>query len=200
MNPNEIFSTRIRWLCVVVSISNAAFSFFLSPLASLSPVILALAAILQPRFPQIASWIVWIEAANWTLGLVPLSYAALLSLPAYRDAAAIAPVIFLLLSTVLFLWLDVELLIDGIQRIRHRRAKVFDFRPMGRPMLVFSVLLNFWAVVSICSVAHRGRHGLYEILNLLVWVVAAVSLDTRIISNQYARSVGHGLSDRGLQD
>jgi hypothetical protein len=187
MNVDDAFPRRIRWLAIVAGIVDAAFLFFGSPLSSLSPIVLVVAVVLQPRWPLLGRWITWILAAIWTLNMVQLSYALLLSFPPYRDAVVILPACFLLLSTILFLWLDLELIAEAIKRMRDHRTKALEDPPVSRSMLIFCVLLNIWAVASAITVLYRGyqTRSPNQILNVFVWAAAAIALDAAVVRRHF---------------
>jgi hypothetical protein len=187
MNEDDIFSRRIRWLAILAGVVDAAFLFFGSPLSSLSPLILILAVVLQPRLPLLGRWITWIWAAIWTLNMVPLSYALLLSFPPYRDAAVILPSCLLLLSTVLFLWLDLELIAEAIKRMRDHRSRALEEPPVSRSMLIFCVILNAWAVASAITVLSRGYQvrSPNQIVKVFVWAAAAIALDATVVRRNF---------------
>ncbi|MGA7219104.1 MAG: hypothetical protein WBX38_12345 [Candidatus Sulfotelmatobacter sp.] len=155
------FSTRIRWLAVAVGLSAAALFWFLSPVAALVPAVLPLLVVLQPRLPdlgkRIVKWFVWIWAFGWSQGLVILCVLLLKDFPNGRNL--VGPRISSLISTVLILWLDTELIIDGVGRIRvWRSTPAQDPRPIKAGLWMFAAALNLWIGWGLASLI-ANYHG-----------------------------------------
>ena len=183
MEPHDVFSRKILWLAIAVGLSAAALSSFLSPLAAFVPALLPLGAALQPSLPdpgkRIVKWFIWAWALGWSPYLVVVSFLLLLN----RLPQAHYFVVLRVLSTVsalLILWWDIELIVDGVRRIRMSRSTPAQQpRPVGLGLWILAVAFNFcvgWGLVNTISVYH-GVGDLYMLLMSMVLAVIVVIFD-----------------------
>ncbi len=183
MEQCDVFSRKIRWLAIAVGLSAAALNCFLSPLAAVVPMLLPLAAALQPSLPdpgkQIVKWFIWVWAFGWSQGLVVLSFLMLNNnLPGTHYFVVLR--VLTTLSTLLVLWWDIELIIDGARRIRIlRSAPAQQPRPVGLGLWILAIVLNLWVgwgVVNMISIYH-GVGDLYALLMSTVEALIVVAFD-----------------------
>lgn len=133
----SLFSTRLR--CVAVA-SGVASALALFPIwFLLHPALLITGGIIQPRHPSAGRWLVWIGAVN--VGMITLIYDAMLfphpwSHPDYMTVA-------FSVTTILLLWCCVELVVDGIRRLRARSSMPPPVpRPVSRGVWVLALVLS----------------------------------------------------------
>jgi hypothetical protein len=187
MEQCEVFSRKIRWLAIAVGLSAAALFSFLSPVAALVPALLPLAAALQPRLPdpgkRIVKWFVWAWAIGWSQGLVVLSFLMFTNnLPGTHYFVALR--ILSVLSAVLILWCDIELIIDGARRIRIRRsALVQEPHPVGLGLWILAIVLTLWVgwgLANIISI-YQGMGDLLTLVMAIVEALIVVAFDIYLI-------------------
>jgi hypothetical protein len=181
VEQTDIFSQRIRWLAIAVGVSAAALSCFLSPLAALVPALLPLGAALQPRLPdpgkQIVKWFIWVWALGWSPYLVGISSLLLLNGLSHAHYFVVLRVLSML-SALLILWWDIELIIDGTRRIRMwRSAPSQEPRPVGLGLWILAVTLNLWVGWSLLNVM-SVYHGVGDLYMLVMSMVLAVIVAT----------------------
>jgi hypothetical protein len=182
MEQSDVFSRRIRWLAIGVGLSTSALFFFWSPLAVFAPGLLPLGAALQPRLSdlgkRIVKWFIWVWALGWSPGLVVLSF---LVLPDILRRTTHASVVLgvaslIVVSALLILWWDVELIMDGVRRIRiWRSAPIKEPRPVALGLWVLAVALNLWVGWGLVNTtaSYRGAGDLYA-GNLYALVLSTV--------------------------
>jgi len=197
MEQHDVFSRKIRWLAIAVGLSAAALFSFLSPLAAFVPALLPLAAALQPRLPdpgkQIVKWFIWVWAFGWSQGLVVLSVLMLNNSLPHAHYFVVLRVLSTI-SALLILWWDVELIIDGVRRIRiWRSAPAQEPRPVSLGLWMFAVALNLWVgwgLVNIISIYH-GVGDLYALVMSIVEAVIVIAFDAyltwRVVKLRRAR-------------
>ena len=182
MEQRDVFSRKIRWLAVAVGLSAAASFYFLSPLAALLPVLLPLAAVLQPSLSdlgkRIVKWFIWAWAFGWSPGLVLLSLLMLNHLPRARHFVVL--IVSSSISALLILWWDIELILDAARRIRiWRSAQVEAPRPVGPGLWILAVAFTLWfgwGLVRMISIYH-GPGDLYALVMSIVEVAIVVAFD-----------------------
>jgi hypothetical protein len=143
-------------LAVAAGLSAAVSLFFLGPLAALVPIVLPLVALLQPMLPdagkRIVKWLIWILAIGWTQGIVVLSFLLLRNLPPQRHDLVVLRVSSLI-SALLVLWLDIELITDAVRRVRIWRSPPRqEPRPVALGLWIFAAALNLWMGWGLVSV------------------------------------------------
>jgi hypothetical protein len=183
MEQHDVFSRKIRWLAIAVGLSAAALSCFLSPLAALMPALLPVGAALQPSLPdpgkRIVKWFIWTWAFGWSPYLVGLSLLMLLNDLPHAHYFVVLRVLSTL-STLLILWWDIELIVDGTRRIRiWRSAPVQEPGPVSWGLWTFAVTLNLWVgwgFVNITSIYH-GAGDLYALAMSIVEALFVVAFD-----------------------
>jgi hypothetical protein len=84
-------------------------------------------------------------------------------------------------SALLILWWDIELIVDGIRRIRKwRSAPVQEPRPVGLGLWMFAVALNLWlgwGLIGMISTYHGDAGGVYALAMSMVEAVVVVAFD-----------------------
>jgi hypothetical protein len=183
MEQHDVFSRKILWLAIAVGLSAAALSSFLSPLAALVPALLPLGAALQPNLPdsgkRIVKWFIWAWALGWSPYLVVVSFLLLLNNLPHAHYFVVLRVLSMV-SALLILWWDIELIVDGARRIRMwRSAPAQEPRPVGLGLWILAVAVNSWVgwgLVKIISIYH-GVGDLYMLIMSLVLAVIVVLFD-----------------------
>jgi hypothetical protein len=155
MEQTDVFSRRIRWLALAVGLFSSASFFFLSPFAALGPLLMPLAVLFQPKLPDvgkgIVKWLSWIWALGWSQGLFVLSTVMLSDSPSNRYLIVLRT--FVAMSVLLILWLDVELIADGVRRVQKwRSGPAQEQRPVGLGLWIFAAALNLWIIWGLISV------------------------------------------------
>jgi hypothetical protein len=185
MEPH-VFSRRMRWLAIAVGLSAAALNCFLSPLAAVVPMLLPLAAALQPSLPdpgkQIVKWFIWAWALVWSPYLVGLSFLLMPNNLPHTHYFVVLRVLSTV-SALLTLWWDIELIVDGARRILiWRSAPVQEPRPVGLGLWMFAIALNLWVgwgLVNVISIYH-GAGDLYMLLMAIVEALIVVAFDIHL--------------------
>jgi hypothetical protein len=184
MEQDDVFSSRIRWLAVAIGLSTAALFYFLSPLAAI-PALLPLSAALQPRLSdpgkRFVKWLIWVWAAGWTPELVLL---AVLYFPRYVDFVIPSLSSLIAASALISLWLDVELIVDGIKRIRiWRSAPPKELRPVARSLWVLAIFLSLWVGWGLLRTLgmYHGYGDLLALIMSMVEAIAVVAFDISLI-------------------
>jgi hypothetical protein len=139
MEQADVFPRRIRWLAIATGIASALALF---PALLLQYSILLIAGgIIQPRFPSVGKWLVWVGAAGLSVMLVTydvLFFPGPLPHPHYMRLTFSA-------STVLVVWCCVELVADGVKRMHASRSMVpVEPRPVSRGLWIFAIILSLW--------------------------------------------------------
>jgi hypothetical protein len=186
MEPTDVFSWRIRWLAIFVGLSAAALFFFLSTLAALVPALLPLGAALQPRLSdpgkRLVKWFIWAWAFGWSPGLVLLAFRMRSGFPLDRDFVTLSVSSLLIASALLILWWDVELIVDGVRRLRIWRSEPpKEPRPVGRGTWIFAFLLNLWAGWGLLRGLTMYHRDLYALTMMLVEAIIVAAFDISLI-------------------
>ena len=187
MGPSDVFPGRIRWLAVALGLSAAASFWFLSPFAAIVPCAMPLGMVLQPRLPdlgkRIVKWYVWVWAVGWSQGLVILCVLMFTEFPKGRDLGVLR--ILSLTSAVLILWLDTELVIDGVRRIRMwRSTPAQDPRPVKLGLWIFAACLNLWVGwgLASCIANNQGFAGdVYALVLAMLGTAFVLAFDAYLI-------------------
>jgi hypothetical protein len=184
MEPPDVFSRRIRWLAIAVGLSAAALSCFISPLAALVPALLPLGAALQSSLPdpgkRIVKSFIWAWALVWSPYLVGLSSLLMPNNLPHTHYFVVLRVLSTV-SALLTLWWDIELIVDGVRRIRMwRSAPAQEPRPVNWGLWIFAIGLNLWVgwgLVNVISIYH-GAGDLYMLVMSIVEALIVVAFDT----------------------
>lgn len=184
MQQCDIFSSTIRWLAIAVGIAVATLFSILSPLAAAVPLMLPLAAVLQPHLPdvgkRIVMWFVWVWAFGWSSGLVVISVLLFNNFPRAHDFVVPSISSLMVVSALLILWWDIELIIDGVKRIRiWRSAPVQEVRPVSLALWILAAVLTLWfgcGLVRTISIYH-GVGDIYALVMSIVEVGIVVAFD-----------------------
>ncbi len=176
MELDDLFSRKIRWLAIVVGLSAAALSCFLTPLAAFVPALLALGAASQPSLPdpgkRIVKWFMWAWALGWSPYLVGLSFLLLNSLPHTHYFMALR--VSSTLSTLLILWWDIELIADGTKRmVIWCSAPVQQPRPVSWGLWILAAALNLWVGWGLANIISI-YHGVGDLSTLVMSMAEAV--------------------------
>jgi hypothetical protein len=185
MEQDDVFPRRIRWLAIATGLSTAGLYCFLTPFAVLGPAMLILGALLEPRFPRQGKWIIWFWAFGWSMALVPLALVLFHNFPRDHEYMMLVLASLLIASTLLVLWLDEELIVDGIRRIRIWRSTPATVpRPVGRGTWIIAIFLNLWvgSGVVVLAGAYHDANDLYTVAMALVWVVIVLMIDITLIT------------------
>src|SRR5271156_2697418 len=116
MDGTAIFPKRIRWLAIATGVA-AALALFPALLLQ-PPALLIVGGIIQPCFPGTGKWFVWAGAVLLAPALITydvMLFPRPLLLPGYVWLTF--PV-----STILLVWCCVELVADGLKRMRAWRS------------------------------------------------------------------------------
>lgn len=182
MEKTDIFSARIRWVAIATGIASALALFPI--LYLLYPALLIAGGLIQPRFPTIGKWFVWVGAAE--LWPVLITY----------DVYVLFPHPFQLLYmgltfsalTALLIWCSVELIADGINRLRLRGSMPqAQSQPVGWGVWIFGTVLNFMAVWMAYGLIGWGRQpdhiaaDIHLFLTPLVTAVIVIAFDISVI-------------------
>lgn len=186
MEQSEIFSRKIRWLAIAVGIAVAALFSFLSPLAAAVPLLLPLAVVLQPSLSdlgrRLVMWFVWVWALGWTPGLVALSIQGVPDIlhRTTHDFVVLSVLSLMAVSVLLILWWDIELIIDGVRRIRiWRSAPGQRALPVSLVQWILAAVLTLWSgwvLIRTIGIYH-GVGDIYALVMSIVEVVIAVAFD-----------------------
>jgi hypothetical protein len=142
VKDSNLFSIRLRCVAVAAGIASALALFPIWFL--LQPALLIAGGVIQPRHPSAGRWLVWIGAVN--LAIITLMYDVMLFQhprlhPDYMTVA-------FSVSTILLLWCYVELVVDGIKRLRARGSTPPPVpRPVSRGIWVLALVLSLLVVL-----------------------------------------------------
>jgi hypothetical protein len=175
-------------LAVAAGLSAAVSFFFLGPLAALVPVVLPLVALLQPKLPdagkRIVKWLIWILAIGWTQGIVVLSFLLLRYLPPQRHDLVVLRVSSLV-SALLILWLDIELIADAVRRVRILRSPPRqEPRPVGLGLWIFAAALNLWmgwGLVSVIGIYRAIAGQAYSLVLSMIEAAIVLVFDAYLV-------------------
>jgi hypothetical protein len=182
MEKTDIFSARMRWVAIATGIASALALFPI--LYLLYPALLIAGGLIQPRFPTTGRWLVWAGAAElWTV-LITYDVYVLFPHPFQLPYMGLA----FSASTVLLIWCSVELIVEGINRLRIRRSMLrAEPQPVGWGVWIVAAVLNFM-VVWVAYGLIGWRRQLYPIapeINLfltpLVTAVIVIAFDIFLI-------------------
>lgn len=186
MEQSDVFSRKIRWFAISVGLSVSALFCFLSPSAAIVPMLLPLAAALQPSLPdpgkQIVKWFIWVWAFGWSPGLVVLGFLMVDNLPHTRFFLVLRGVSTL--SALLILWWDIELIVDGTSRIRiWRSAPAQEPRPVSLALWIFAVALNLWlgwGFIGMINTYHGDAGGIFALAMSIVETMIVIVFDIHL--------------------
>ena len=195
MQRLEIFSGRARLSAVATGVASGLALF---PVLMLQyPFLLIVGGIIQPRFPSVGRWFIWIGAIE--LWVMLITYDVILLRPGQASeymAASFSA------STILLAWCSVELIADGANRLRARRAM-----PRAKPQRVgwglwtVAAVFNLWAAWIACGLflwymqpgaPHPREDGFYPFLAPIVTVLIIIVFDAwlarRITAMRYLQA------------
>jgi hypothetical protein len=184
MEQTDIFSPRIRWLAVATGVA-AAFA-LLPILFFLYPGLLIVGGIIQPRFPTAGKWFVWVGAASLWVDVIVYDEMMFQDLRGQTKSPQYMVLTFLA-TTVLLTWCSVELIADGLKRIRARRSMPpAEPRPVSRGVWSFAVVLNLflgWVAANWVLAPIRYPHAtsFYTLTMALLQALPVVALDISLI-------------------
>jgi hypothetical protein len=184
MEQTDIFSERIRRLAIAAGIVSALALFPIFFL--LYPALLIVGGMIQPRYPTIGKWFVWAGAAN--LWVVVVVYDAMISPHPWRQPKSpIYMVVTFWATTVLLIWCSVELVVDGLKRMRARRSMApVEVRPVSLGLWIFAVVLNLllgWVAAGWALAPSQYRHtgDFYPFAVTLLQSLPVVAFDISLI-------------------
>ncbi len=156
MEETNILPKRVRRLAIATGIASALALFPI--LFLLYPALLILGGVIQPRFPSTGRWLVWAGAAM--LGAPLIVYDIML----FVRPEGRAPLNMTLTfppATILLAWCYVELVANGVRRLRGRRFRApEESRPIGWGPWAVAALLTFYMAWDL-----GGLLGWYRGLN-----------------------------------
>jgi hypothetical protein len=187
MEPPEVFSKKIRWLAVATGFSTGALCYFWSPVAAFLPTLVPLIVLSQSRFSDFwksfVKWLLWIWALAWTQGLFALCILLLNDSNNGRNLIALR--VASLSSGVLVVWLDIELLVDAVGRIRSScSAEAHEPTPVGVGLWIFAGALNLWMVSGLAAmigIYHAVAGQLYSLVLSIVEGAIVLVFDVYLI-------------------
>jgi hypothetical protein len=200
MEQTAIFSQRIRWLAIATGIAAALALFPI--LFLLYPALLIAGGIIQPRYPGTGKWFVWAGAAN--LWAVVIVYDAMMFPHPWRlSENPIYMVLPFSATTVLLTWCSVELIADGLKRLRTRRSMPpAEPRPVSRGVWILAVVLNLllcWEAVGWALAPSRDRSSgnfystlAMSLVQAATFVALDISLMRRVVKLRRVRRAGLG--------
>jgi hypothetical protein len=145
-----VVSAKVRWLAIAAGCSAASFG-----VAGFGLCFLILGAAIQPRAPITARWLMWIGALLLTLLEVSLApemilEGAKLLRSGHGTEGAPAYGLLLYLSTILVIWCDVALVMDGLRR----RGSQWVRGSLDWVVWIVASALSTWCVLTSTSATH----------------------------------------------
>jgi hypothetical protein len=184
MEQTDIFSERIRRLAIATGIVSALALFPI--LFLLYPALLIVGGMIQPRHPTMGKWFVWAGAAN--LSVVVVMYDAMMSPHPWRQPSSPAyMVVTFWATTVLLMWCSVELVVDGLKRMRARRLMPsVEVRPVSPAVWILAGVLSLFvgrnAVGWVLEPTWRQHADIFYLLGItVVQAVLVVAFDISLI-------------------
>ncbi len=185
MEQTDIFSSRIRWLAIATGVASALALFPI--LFLLYPALLIAGGLMQARFPTTGKWLVWAGAANlWPVVIV---YDVMMfPNPWGQTKDPVIMVVQFAATTLLLTWCSVELVADGLKRIRVLRStQPTEPHPVSLGVWILAVVLNLLLVQSTLGWAlapsgYRSPGNFYSTLaTSLVLDLTIVAFDISLI-------------------
>jgi hypothetical protein len=185
MEHTVIFSARIRWLAIATGVASALALFPTFDL--LCPALLIVGGVIQPRFPTTGKWFVWAGAANlWPVVIV---YDVMMyPNPWSQIKAPVIMVVPFAATTLLLTWCSVELVADGLKRMRAvRSTPPTEPHPLSLSVWILAGLLNLllgWSTLGwvLAPSRYQSPGNLYSALaTSLVLALTIVAFDISLI-------------------
>jgi hypothetical protein len=184
MEQTDIFSERVRRLAIATGIASALALFPIFFL--LYPALLIVGGMIQPRQPTMGKWFVWAGTAN--LWVVVVMYDAMMSPHPWRQPKSpLYMVATFWATTVLLLWFSVELVVDGLERMRARRSMpLVEQRPVSLGVWILAAVLSLFvgrnAAGWVLEPSWRQHSDIFYLLGItLVQAVLVVAFDISLI-------------------
>jgi hypothetical protein len=186
MEKTDIFSARIRWVAVATGVASALALFPI--LFLLYPALLIAGGLMQPRFPITGKWFVWAGAANlWPVVIV---YDVMMfPNPWGQTKDPVIIVVPFAATTLLLTWCSVELVADGLKRMRALRSTPpTGPHPVSLGVWILAVVLNLssgWSTLGwvLAPSRYRSPGNFYSTLAMsLVQAATVAALDISLIS------------------
>ncbi|MGA7567083.1 MAG: hypothetical protein WBW53_13600 [Terriglobales bacterium] len=184
MQQTDIFSKRIRRLAVGTGIASALALFPIFFL--LYPALLIVGGMIQPRYPTLGKWFVWVGAAN--LWVVVIMYDAMMSPHPWRQPKSpVYMVVTFWAATVLLIWCSVEFVVDGLKRMRARRSlPPVEPRPVSLGVWILAGVLSLFvgrnAAGWVLEPSWRQHSDIFYLLGVtVVQAVLVVSFDISLL-------------------
>jgi hypothetical protein len=184
MEQTAIFSPRIRWVAIATGVASGLALFPI--LFFLYPGLLIAGGYIQPRFPTIGKWFVWVGAASLWVDVIVYDEMMFQDLRGQTKSPEYMVLTFSA-TTVLLTWCSVELIADGLKRIRaHRSMPPAEPRPVSWGVWSFAVVLNLflgWVAANWVLAPSQYRHAtsLYTLTMALLQALPVVALDISLI-------------------
>jgi hypothetical protein len=184
MEQTAIFSRRIRWVAIATGVASglALFPIFFF----LYPGLLIVGGYIQPRFPTIGKWFVWVGAASLWVDVIVYDEMMFQDLRGQTKSPEYMVLPFSA-TTVLLTWCSVELIADGLKRIRARRSMPpAEPRPVSPGLWSFAAVLNLflgWVAANWVLAPSQYRHAtsFYTSTIPLLQALPVVALDISLI-------------------
>jgi hypothetical protein len=168
MEQTDIFSRKIRWLAIATGIASALALFPI--LFLLYPALLIAGGLMQPRFPATGKWFVWVGAASLWVNVIVYDAMMFQDLQGQTKSPEYMVLTFSA-TTVLLIWCSVELVADGLRRMRAGRSlPPAEPRPVSRGVWSFAVVLNLllgWGVAGWLAPSWYRYSGIFYVLSAL---------------------------------
>jgi hypothetical protein len=184
MEQTDIFSERVRRLAIATGIASALALFPIFFL--LYPALLIVGGMIQPRYPTMGKWFVWAGTAN--LWVVVVMYDAMMSPHPWRQPKSpLYMVATFWATTVLLLWFSVELVVDGLERMRARRSMpLVEQRPVSLGVWILAAVLSLFvgrnAAGWVLEPSWRQHSDIFYLLGItVVQAVLVVAFDISLI-------------------
>jgi hypothetical protein len=184
MDQTNIFPERMRRLVIATGIVSALALFPIFFL--LYPALLIAGGMIQPRYPTMGKWFVWAGVAN--LWVVVVMYDAMMSPHPWRQPKSpVYMVVAFWATTLLLIWCSVELVVDGVKRIRVRRSMPpVEVRPVGPAVWILAGVLNLFvgrnAAGWVLEPSWRQHSDVFYLLGAqVVQAVLVVAFDISLI-------------------
>jgi hypothetical protein len=201
MEQAEIFSRRIRRLTIATGVASALALFPI--LFLLSPALLVVGGIIQPRFPATGRWFVWAGASL----LIPvlIVYDVMMLRDAFSSGPYTSTPLLMTLTfppaTILLIWCYAELVVHSLQKMRAwRLLPAPEPRPVPWGAWTIAAVLNFLAAWELGSFLSWHRDPGYarldasarvalamQLVMILIVVAFDISLVNRVVRLRRAR-------------
>jgi hypothetical protein len=187
MEETDIFSPRIRWVAIATGIAGAL---ALLPLFFfLYPALLIVGGLIQPRFPAMGKWFVWVGAASLWADVIVYDEMMFQDLRGQTKSPEYMVLTFSA-TTVLLLWCSAEFVADGLKRVRARRSlPPAEPRSVSRGLWIFAAVLNLflgwvgWIAANWVLAPSQYRHttSFSTLTMALLQALPVVALDISLI-------------------